>query len=378
MRGTSAFPGSTSHQTALRICFVFASRAIGGAEKSMLRMMRYAHPAPLDCRVVVCRSGSAPLVEEVRQLGIPVKQLGTLAAASLTAAFREFVPDLAYFFGNVRTILWALAARRAGIRACLGAERGSGDRWINRWSRCLDGRLLQGFITNSQRAASVMACQIGISEDRIAVVYNGVDAPDQEPPQPPAGFPWGHPSMICVANLRPNKGQLVLLRAIRLLRAEYPSIRAILVGRDMTAGRFLERAREEGLGGTFTWTGYIPEVRGFLRRADVFVLPTLFREGMPTALLEAMREGLPVIGTEVGGVTELIQDGQNGLVVEPNCPDRLAEAIGKVLASPAWGKRLGKAGQEFVLRHCTMERMINGHMTAFRRFLQESARDHPR
>lgn len=353
----------------LRVCFVFASKSIGGAERSMLRLMQYAHPFQLNCCVVICRTGPTPLMEAVQGVGIPVMHLKTMAFTSLAHSLRHNAPDVVYLFGQVRSLLWGLAARHAGIPACIGAERGSGTRWINSWGRRFDQWFLHGYITNSQNTASVMIREMGISEQRIAVVYNGVDEPKKAPPQTDPHLQWGCPSVVCVANLLPNKGQIVLLRAVRLLRGDYPFLRAMLVGNDMTGGEFMNRARGEGLEETFSWAGFVPDVRGFLRRADMFVLPTLFREGIPTSLLEAMLERLPVIATNVGGVAELINHGQNGLLVEPNQPVQIAEALRKILTSPAWGKSLGEAGRDFVLRHFSMENMIKGHVNAFLRFL---------
>jgi glycosyltransferase involved in cell wall biosynthesis len=122
---------------------------------------------------------------------------------------------------------------------------------------------------------------------------------------------------------------------------------------------------------TYTWVGYQKEVNRYLARADVFVLPSIWGEGMPTAVLEAMLMSKPVVATDNGGVNELIRDGFTGLCIPPGNAQALAEAIGKILESPEYARQLGISAREYVLRRHSLEKMVCDHLDVFSRLLDK-------
>ena len=224
----------------------------------------------------------------------------------------------------------------------MAAERSAADRWSDRWARRLDRAFVDAYVANSEFAARNLRAIVG-DEPPVWVVPNGVNggAPLRRHERETRA-----PQLLCVGNITPNKGQGVLLEAIRLLRDRHPGIRATLVGRDFTDGRFFRAAEARGLGDTYTAVGFVDDVRTYLARADVAVLPTLHREGMPTALLEAMRAGVPVVASRVGGVSEIVEHGRTGLLVTPGDAQgpRLGDrgpARGRGVRRVAWPTRPG-------------------------------------
>lgn len=366
----SAAPIGTLHPVR-RVCFIFAANGIGGAESSMLRLMRYAHPTQLECSVILTGQPDSKLAQAVAQLPVCCYALKPLDWTGLAALLRQIQPDVVYLFGQIRTLGWAWAARRAGVPVLVGAERGSGTRWINRLGRRLDKHVLDGYITNSQQTARVMQQRLGIDSERIFVVYNGLDLAAL-----PAAAPTGVTAepIVCVANIRPLKGQIVLLQAVRRLQATYPTLRAVLVGEDLTQGRFFQEVEAQGLTDTFRWVGFVSDVKPYLAQASVFVLPSLYREGLPTSILEAMWAGLPVVASRVGGVEELVRDGETGWLVPPGEVELLAERLAQLLADAALRQQLGQRAREHVQRHHTMQAMVDGHLHAFQNLGQARAR----
>ncbi|HEY7514757.1 MAG TPA: glycosyltransferase, partial [Vicinamibacteria bacterium] len=168
-----------------------------------------------------------------------------------------------------------------------------------------------------------------------------------------------------VGNLTPNKGHVVLLEAVRLLRERYPSLSATLVGRDFTGGGLFLEAEKRGLGDTYVACGFVDDVRPYLARATVAVLPSLRREGMPTALLEAMGAGVPVVASRVGGVSEIVEDGRTGLLVPPGDAPALARTIGLLLDDPSLRRALARSARRYVLARHGMAAMVDGHRGAF-------------
>jgi glycosyltransferase involved in cell wall biosynthesis len=343
-----------------KVAFVFASRGIGGAERSMLRLMARAHPEVVRCRVIVPAPENRPFREAVTALGIPYHGLSPVNALGWLRLLRAERPDVLYLFGRFRTVPWAVLARVAGVHCIVAAERSAANRWSDRLARNLDRAFVTAYVANSDFAARNLRACLGSGGPPVWVVPNGIEgggllAADGRP---------GH-SLLCVGNITPNKGQGVLLEAVRLLRPRHPEIRATLVGRDCTGGRFFRQAAASGLGDTYTAVGFVDDVRLYLARARVVVLPTLHREGMPTALLEAMRAGVAVVASNVGGVSEIVEDGRTGLLVPPGDARSLATAISRLLEDETTRLALASAARQRVLERHDLSGMVEGHRAAF-------------
>jgi glycosyltransferase involved in cell wall biosynthesis len=354
----------------LRVAFAFASRAIGGAERSMLRLMEQAHPGRLQCRVIVIAPENPELRAATGVLGVPYHALRTWDMPGLYALLRRHRPDVLYVFGRFRTIAWTLAARLAGVRCVVAAERSAANRRSDRLARRLDRSLVSAYVANSDFAAQNLEDGLGEGAPPVFVVPNGIagrrtgERASAAPPQPP--------TIVCIGNITANKGQGVLLEAVRLLRGRYPELRATLVGRDFTKGRFFAHADSAGLADTYTAVGFAEDVGPFLERATVVALPTLHREGMPTSLLEAMRAGVPIVASRVGGVSEIVQDGWTGLLVPPGDAPGLASALSRLLDDEALRARLSLSGRRYVQERHDVSVMVDGHLAAFHQALSRA------
>jgi glycosyltransferase involved in cell wall biosynthesis len=129
-----------------------------------------------------------------------------------------------------------------------------------------------------------------------------------------------------VGRLVPQKGYDTLLAAIPAVLAECPRARFVLVGAGAQREALVEQARALGVADALTLTGARPDVAELLRTFDLFVSPSRY-EGLPTVVLEAIASGAPVVATRVSGNSELIEDGVSGLLVPPEDPPALAQAI---------------------------------------------------
>ena len=352
--------------SALRVAFVFASKGIGGAERSMLRLMAKAHPASLDCRMIVPARENPRLRQAAADAGVPYYALRPFDIAGLYRCLRDDRPDVLYVFGRFRIVPWAVAARCAGVPCIVAAERSAANRATDHLARRLDRRLVTAYVANSEFAARNLRAIVGASGPPVHVVPNGLDAGALPlRPDPPAG----PSSLLCVGNITANKGQGILLEAVRLLRDRYPEIHAVLVGHDFTRGRFFAEAKARGLEGTYTAVGFADDVGPHLARATIAVLPTLKREGMPTSLLEAMRAGVPVVASRVGGVQEIVEDGRTGLLVTPGDAQGLAYAIDRLLGDDIARSRLARNAARSVRDRYDVDSMVEGHVAAFRHAL---------
>jgi glycosyltransferase involved in cell wall biosynthesis len=183
--------------------------------------------------------------------------------------------------------------------------------------------------------------------DRLHVVHCGVDV--QEFARREHRGPGSR--LLFVGRLAAVKGLAVLIDALAHLRAKHAELELTIVGDGPERAALEARVRSAGVADHVRFTGYRSqaEVREHLERSDLFVLPS-FAEGVPVVLMEAMAAGVPVVATNVAGVSELVEDGVNGILVRPGDAEVLARRIALLLDDPNLRARLGRAGREKVAR----------------------------
>ncbi|MEM7349860.1 MAG: glycosyltransferase, partial [Acidobacteriota bacterium] len=163
-----------------------------------------------------------------------------------------------------------------------------------------------------------------------------------------------------VGRLTDTKGFEHLLAAAAEARANGIRLEVVLVGDGPRHEALTAEARRLGIGSAVHFLGRRGDPDCIYPALDLFVLSSL-REGSPNVLLEAMACGIAAIATRVGGVPELIDDGDQGLLIPPGDPKVLATALQRLATDPALRHRLGQAARERVERELTVERMVEKH-----------------
>lgn len=213
------------------------------------------------------------------------------------------------------------------------ASRDSARVWQNRLNALVERVCLVGasaLIAVSESLGRHMRRQ-GFGHDRVHVVRNGVPRRIPRVCRTPGQTPW---TLGVVALFRPRKGLEVLLDALAQLRKHKLPVRLLAVGGFETSDyqRRIERqVAALGLDDVIEWTGMTCDVDGQLDRMDLLVAPSLFGEGLPMVVLEAMAAGVPIVATRVEGIPEAIHDGREGLLVAPADPGALADAISRIV-----------------------------------------------
>lgn len=198
--------------------------------------------------------------------------------------------------------------------------------WVNdkieRWSVSRAARL----ITVSPTLTHHMHT-LGVPQARLTCVLNGVPALEGVTPR---AAPRGGWTLGMVALFRPRKGAEALLEALAMLRSRGQDVSLRAIGPFETPAyeeHLLALAERLGVADAVRWTGFTEDVSAQLARVDALALPSLFGEGLPMVVLEAMAAGLPVIATRCEGVAEAVAHRENGLLVEPGSVSQLAQAI---------------------------------------------------
>ena len=213
------------------------------------------------------------------------------------------------------------------------AIHGSTEVWRNRVNTCVARTCLvgvQNIVAVSESLKRYLGRQM-VSERRVEVIPNAVPERGPLPGRPRPTDPWV--VGIC-AMFRPRKGIEVLLDALVQMHQEKLPIRLRAVGyfQDADYERHIHRRVSElGLDDIIQWRGFSHDVYQELAEMDIFVLPSLFGEGLPLAILEAMAAGVPVVSTNVEGTPEAVRDGKDGLIVEPGNSKELASALSRIV-----------------------------------------------
>jgi glycosyltransferase involved in cell wall biosynthesis len=199
----------------------------------------------------------------------------------------------------------------------------------------------------------------GAVDARIEVIHYGID---------PARFPRAKrpavngPVFLGVGRLVETKGFHTLIETCSVLNERGMSATCVIVGAGVEEARLKRLASQKGLADKVSFTGALQpaDILKWYDRAHCLVMPSCVRnndrDGMPNVLIEAMARGLPVISTRVSGIPELVRDGETGLLVEPDRPLELADAMAAVARDRGLAERLGRAGRELVLAEYDIHR----------------------
>lgn len=204
-------------------------------------------------------------------------------------------------------------------------------RWRNRVNAWVERGSLMGvpqLIAVSESLGRHLRGQ-GYAAERVTVVHNGVPGPDRLFDRAPP-LPRGMWTLGMVALFRPRKGVESLLTALALLRAGGRNVRLRAIGQFESREYEAEihaRVSRLQLHDAVEWTGFTSDVPAELAQLDALVLPSLFGEGLPMVVLEAMAHGVPIVATAVEGVPEAIRNGQDGLLARPGDAEDLARVV---------------------------------------------------
>lgn len=207
---------------------------------------------------------------------------------------------------------------------------------------------------------------LGVRKDKTRVIYNGVPSHvdescgiDRETMRARLGIKKEDLAIIVVAHLTANKGHQILFEAMDLLGKKALGAKLIVVGDGPLRSDLQSLASRLGIAPAVIFAGYRRDVMSLLRMSDLCVLPTQTREGLGIALLEAMAMGLPVVGSNLGGIPEVIEEGETGFLVAPGSSAELSQAIERLARDPSLRQRMGRKGRERYEQKFTLQKMLH-------------------
>lgn len=213
-----------------------------------------------------------------------------------------------------------------------------------------------------------------VPKKRIEVIPNGIELNrfrpnhgshkpnlDKLPARKKLGLDSKTPVISMTALFRPIKGAKYLIKAMPHVIKKYPKTSCLLVGefkRKSYQKKLMNLSKSLNLEGKIHFLGFRSDISGILAASDMVVLPSLLGEGLPTAILEAMAMGKPVIATSVEGITEIIQEGETGFLVPSGDYQKLAQVIIHILENPEMASRIGSKAQTKVRQQYSAKSMV--------------------
>jgi glycosyltransferase involved in cell wall biosynthesis len=351
----------------MNICQVITPSKIAGAERSTTSLCEHLQRA--GHRVIVgCKQGS-PLIPVMREAGLDAHPLAISGKVNLRAPFRiaalARLIDADVIHTQLSTAAWhgSIAARLLRVPSVAHVRALNHPFWYSLATR----------IIAISRAVKECLVARGVDPARIDVVYNGIDparyyAPcSREEARARLGLPAGGPLIGVVAHLTPKKGHAYFLDAFARVVPRHPDASAVFVGDGRKREALAEQVRQLGLEGRVIFAGFQPDVLPYYAAMDLVVLPAISMEGLGRALLEGGLLRRATVGTTIGGMKEVIREGETGFLVTPGDVDLLVERMDVLLADPALRDRMGNAAHDWVAATFTSGAMVAGTLESYRR-----------
>ena len=314
-------------------------------------------------RVWLAAPSRAPLAERAQRAGAHLYsfqqrfELSLPAAWQLLGFMRERCFDIVHFNTQRPLLAGGLAASLSDCPRAMVCSRRVNFPLRTRFSRLKFNLFMDRVITVS---ASIQDTLIhdGVRPSLVEVIYEGMDLESVDAmPVAPSSIADDHPVIGIVAHLSSEKGHSTLIKAVSLLLPSHPRLVLSIVGEGPLRAELEKLAKTLGASRNVLFLGFREDADSVMKSFDIFCLPSL-SEGLSSAILAAMSNRLPVVATSVGGIPELVIDGETGLLVPPRDPERLARALQELLDSPELRKRMGESGRGRVEAHFTLERKI--------------------
>jgi glycosyltransferase involved in cell wall biosynthesis len=346
----------------VRILQVIQEMQPGGAERVVLSLVDGAAAAGATSAVA---AAPGPLDRELRcaRFGLPIVDRRPLVAASaalrLRDAVRRFQPDVVHCHNPGMALVAAPATRRGTRPRGLVTVHGVPD-----GDYAAAGRILR------LAGLPVIACGPGVAsalEERGVrvrqTVVNGVSPPPAGPDRASLVLDLGLPALpslvVSVGRLVPQKNHALALRAV----ARLPEVGLVVVGEGPLRPALDRLAGELGITDRVSFAGQRADARELIGAADALVISSRW-EGLPLVALEALVAGTPLVATAVRGVRELLRDGDCCLLVSPEDPSALADALRRVTTDAALRGELSSRGRAFAGRF-TEAAMVAGYLRIY-------------
>ena len=362
----------------LKIVHVETGTNLYGGALQVHYLLRGLAEEPTTRNVLVCPSGSTiakTSAENVDTLyAVPAHgDLDLPFLFRLISIIRKEMPDIVHLHSRRGAdVLGGLAARITGTR-CLLTRRV--DNPENKFIVGLKYRLFHHVVTISEGIREVLISE-GVPSGKITCVPSAVDIDhysvkcDREWFRKEFSLEENVQACGVVAQFIERKGHRYLLEAIPGILHEEPDSIFFLFGKGPMEEELRAICQNLGIEKKVIFAGFRKDLDRIMGCLDLLIHPALM-EGLGVSLLQAAAASVPIVGTQVGGIPEIVMDGVNGYLIPKANPEAISEASLKLLRKPARAREMGLAGRRTVRERFSIRAMVNGNLSVYRSFLLE-------
>ncbi len=383
---TTEDDSSNPNSNHIRVLHLIGALNRGGAEQVVINLCNHIDRDSFDV-AIASLSDDIPMAERLKDRAkVPVYTCGRLpgipplgnllkTAWSLRKVIMRFAPHIihSHLYSFNAPLQW-ICSSGAGCKQVVtihvaGLHYTQQQNLPSAFFRCVEAGNIRAcnasVIAVSNEVASIASRCLRLNSRRIITIYNGVGTRGDFAP-PSSDFPSGsgldrRPLLVVnVARFHEQKGHRYLLQAWPRVVARVPEAKLVLVGDGPLKGKMQRLADELGILESVGFMGLRDDVPAILARCSLGVFPSLF-EGLPVAPIEMMSMGLPIVASDIGPLREVVGRGEAGVLVPPEQPEDLAEAIVSLLQDDGLRKRLGKAARLRACRLFSIQRQVEEH-----------------
>lgn len=352
----------------VKILYVITSTGIGGAEKQLFELVTRLDVERFEPMVCSLKP-SGPVGEALQARGIPFFSLdmpdaGGLRGMAVTmrSVYRLLMlvaalsPDILHTFLFRANQIGRFVALVQGTPVICAVRTQEMEKQFHHTCDSKTSFMVDHYTANSEGVREFTITKSRLKPENITTIANGIDMEpfrgsrcDSELKKS-LGLAPEHRVITAVGRLRKEKGYPFLLTAFKGVVEEWPDTRLLIAGEGEEEASLKQHARELGIAEKIVFAGLRTDIPAILALSEIFVLSSLW-EGMPNAVLEAMAAGRPVVATRVGGVPELVVEGETGLTVPPSDAAALRQALLSMLKDSERARLMGEKGRERAEKH---------------------------
>lgn len=368
------------------VLHIIGGGEIGGAEKHILNLLQGMDRSRFTPRL--CCLFPEPFVQVAQAAGIDVDVIDMRSKFNVSAfqAMKKLLlqhqVEIVHTHGVRANLVGRFGARMAGIKSIVTTvhsvlEQDYPAFWARITNQLMEQMTLSSvrqFVTVSEGLKTDLVAK-GISRDKITTIYNGIDFSRFK--QTGQGNEWRQELGISpdkqvvgiLARLHPVKGHQYFLEAADCIRKSHPNVHFLIVGSGLGKDEVLDQVHRLNLEEQVTLTGFVDDIVGIYDLLDVLVISSL-SEGFGLTAVEAMAMRVPVVATQVGGLPEIIQDGQSGFLVPPADSLALAEKILRLLDDEQLAQSMATTALHWAESKFTVQAMVDQTQELYTQILQ--------
>lgn len=363
-----------------KVLYIITKSVWGGAQRYVFDLATHL---PKRLSPVVALGGSEALKDRLEQSGVRVVTVESFqrdmsilrdveSFLELLKIIKREEPDIVHVNSSKAGGLGTLAARLLGVRRIVFTahgwafkeKRGSLPRFLIKLSSWITVALSHSTITVSEDDKDRSRWMPFVNY-KISTIHNGIELPDFKDKESARDIlkqkigaePKNNTWIGMIVELHKNKGLNYAIEAFSKLEKRHSDTALIIVGEGEDRSKLTNIIEERELSKRIFLTGEISSASEYLTAFDVFML-TSIKEGLPYTLLEAGFAGLPVVGTCVGGIPEVVDDMESGIVVKPRSSEEIQKALSYILENQEKAKTFGHNLREKVSKQFGLKRMI--------------------